>query len=333
MGLKCFRGILEKGKISVFKPRKDQCNVCVGYKEGNVDEKDYRLHILKKDEAREAKRLAVGNMSSESTVITMDMQSVLLAPKILVSEQYYKMKLAVHNFTFYVKNTKDVYVYMWHEGEGEVTANNITSCIVDFIKEHCATSKRIVLISDGCLYQNKNKVLCSALSNISSKTGQELEQLILETGHTMMEVDSVHSTLEKIFKPPIFTPADYAERVKQARPSQPYFVKYLDYKFFKDYENVPGNFTSIRPGKRSGDPTVSCIRALLFNDNEVKYKIRHTDNWETLPQKRNIQKEITEIKSLYESPLKIKKEKYNSLQTLKPFIHRDYHPFYDNLYH
>lgn len=129
-----------------------------------------------------------------------------------------------------------------------------------------------------------------------------------------MEVDRVRSTLENIFKPPIFTPADYAERVKQARPSQPYFVKCR-------------NFTSIRPGKLSGDPTVRFVRGLLFNANEVKYKIRHTDNWETLPQKIDIQKEITEIKSLYKSPLKIKKEKYNSLQTLNPFIHRDYYPF------
>lgn len=37
-------------------------------------------------------------MSEDVIVVSMDMQSVLLCPKLLVSEQYYKMKLALHNF-------------------------------------------------------------------------------------------------------------------------------------------------------------------------------------------------------------------------------------------
>ncbi|CAG4957283.1 unnamed protein product [Parnassius apollo] len=156
----------------------------------------YTLHIKKKEEAYSAKSNAIQEMSDDVVVVSMDMQSVLLSPKLHVSEQYYKMKLALHNYTFYVKNTKDVYLYVWHEGEGGITANNITS-IINFLEEYCGNKKKVILISDGCAYQNKNKVLCSALANLSAVKELTIEQIILEKGHTMMEVDNVHSTLEK----------------------------------------------------------------------------------------------------------------------------------------
>ncbi|KAF2902667.1 hypothetical protein ILUMI_03520 [Ignelater luminosus] len=46
--------------------------------------------------------------------------------------------------------------------------------------------KKIVLISDGCAYQNKNKVLSSALADLTKVTDIEIQQIILENGHTMM---------------------------------------------------------------------------------------------------------------------------------------------------
>lgn len=276
--------------------------------------------------------MAVDNMSSDMLVVTMDMQSVLLCPKLLVSEQYYKQKLAIHNFTFYVKNTKDVYLYVWHEGEGGVNSNNITTCVLHFLQQYCISYKKVVLISDGCTYQNRNKVLCSALANFSSSRDVEIQQIILEKGHTMMEVDSVHSTLEQLFSPPIYSPADYIHLMRRARPSQPYIINYLDYTFFKDYEHLPDNYRSIRPGRKTGDPTVCDIRALLFKNNAVMYKLRHTEEWKPLPQQRN-QEVQADLKALYTMPLTIDTNKFNSLQSLKQFMHRDYHHFYDNLYH
>lgn len=138
-----------------------------------------------------------------------------------------------------------MYLYVWHEGEGGVTANNITSCIVNFIEQYCNNKKKVILISDGCAYQNKNKVLCSALANLSALREFTIEQIILEKGHTMMEVDSVHSTLEKKCKAPIFSPTDFVSRMRECRPSQPYIINYLDYNFSKNYEEEPGIFSGL----------------------------------------------------------------------------------------
>ena len=55
--------------------------------------------------------------------------------------------------------------------------------------------KHFILISDGCNPQNRNKILASALSDLAKKADLTIEQLYPEKGHTMMEADSVHSTL------------------------------------------------------------------------------------------------------------------------------------------
>ena len=48
---KFFTELFQKLNFSVFIPRKDQCDVCVGEKHGNVSEEQYDLHIKLKDEA------------------------------------------------------------------------------------------------------------------------------------------------------------------------------------------------------------------------------------------------------------------------------------------
>lgn len=83
---KKFQEVLKEKKISIFKPRKDQCDICVGHNQGNVPDENYQLHIAKKNKARAAKQEAISQMSNEVIVVSMDMQSVLQCPKILVPD-------------------------------------------------------------------------------------------------------------------------------------------------------------------------------------------------------------------------------------------------------
>lgn len=118
---------------------------------------------------------------------------------------YYKQKLQVHNFTIYRLYDHDVTLYVRHESNGNVTANEFISCILDYISNLSTEVKEVTLISDGFNYQNRNKILASALSQVAKKKDIVIEQLYLCKRHTMMEADSVHSTLEKIFKPQIYS--------------------------------------------------------------------------------------------------------------------------------
>lgn len=196
VGRKKFNNVLQSNNIAIHKPRKDQCDTCFGHTQGNISDEEYELHREKKSQARAKKKFFEDNHANGDTlVVSIDLQSVLLCPKTLASCAYYKQKLQLHNFTIYKKNSGHVELYFWHESNGGVTANEFVSCLAHYIASR-SNYKTIILISDGCNYQNRNKVLASTLSSLSVKFNVTIRLLILEKGHTMMPCDSVHSATD-----------------------------------------------------------------------------------------------------------------------------------------
>ena len=147
-----FVDVLHEMKVSIHYPRKDQCDTCFEFKAGAISQEDYDIHIIKKCEARNAKKTAKESASDRKLVVTMDLRSVLLTPKILASSAYYQQKLQVHNFTLYSVNNSEVQLYVWHEGNEGVSCNEFTTCIADYICDQALSFNHAVLISDGCTY-------------------------------------------------------------------------------------------------------------------------------------------------------------------------------------
>lgn len=331
--------MFEDLNLALFSPKKDECDVCVGFKTKNIEESIYTEHIAKKEEARTEK---AEDKNSNNKVFTMDLQSVLLCPKSNVSALYYRTKLIVHNFTIFDLGTKDGYCYLWHEGEGELNANCFSSIICDFlctkIIPQLESTQQIILFSDGCSAQNRNCTLANALLNLAVEKGVCIIQKYLEKGHTQMECDSVHSTIEQKLKGrTINVPADYVSLCKSARKNpKPYEVYYLDHTYFKDFSTL-NLLKSIRPGHKVGDPTVNNLRALKYSpDGTTEFKIRHSEEFTTLPSRAQKNPQYLPIESLpvlYKDKLAIKKEKFEHLMFLKQFMEKDYHSFYDSLKH
>jgi hypothetical protein len=71
--------------IVIHFPRKDQCSLCCGNKVGPISEINCQRHLIK-NEAHEAKLL--NRRLIHKPVLTMDLQSVLLCPELLVSSLY-----------------------------------------------------------------------------------------------------------------------------------------------------------------------------------------------------------------------------------------------------
>lgn len=135
---KALSTVLHKQKLSILRPE-NQCDVYVSLKEGNCSEEEYNVLVSKKDEACEAKQKEIPGASEEPLVLTMDFQSVLTFPKLLVSivsKQYYTQKLQLHNFTVYVSNNIDIRWYIWHKEDGKGAANEFTTCVIDCIKKN-----------------------------------------------------------------------------------------------------------------------------------------------------------------------------------------------------
>jgi len=327
-----------KMNLGLFMPKKDQCDKCSAYKVGNMPKEDYDEHILRKEEARMAKNQDKKRAEEgQCHVLTMDVQAVQLLPYLQASALYFNQKLAVHNFTLYNLGNDDVVCYVWHEGEGEVNANIFTSCVSNYLENEINCDKKVIIYSDGCGSQNRNVTLANALSALAKKKGITITQKYLEKGHTQMECDSMHSVIERRKKHrDLHSPAQYVQLIKEARLKTPYKVYYVQHDFFKDYSNLR-TYSSIRPGRKLGDPTVAALRCITYlPSGEILWKLRHTDESQLLLQPRRSTVhgcDDADIKPLYSSALRIKSDKYKDLQSLKTVIMPDFHSFYDGLSH
>lgn len=305
---------------------------------GRVDEQIYLLHQQRKERSRKEKeddkKRATENTSFVAFVV--DVQKVFTCPNIKASSAYYKTKLKVHNWSTFNLATSDVLCYVWHEGNGDLDSSVFASMIVRLLRNEFITNsnvKEIVLWSDGCTYQNRCENVSNAILHFCIETGVTVVQKFLEVGHTQMEVDSVHSTIErKIKNREHFVPGDFLRAIKESRINpKPYAAESLNFTDFTNYAG--GYFTSIRPGNKKGDPFVTDLRALLYSpQGHIMYKLNLDDSWIELPRRprSNVYKNL---EPLYKGPLAITDRKFKDLQEMKSVLERDYHHFYNELRH
>lgn len=331
--------------LALFKPRKDQCDICVGFKAHHTLIQEYNAHILKKERAHLEKHSdKVAAKKGRSHVFTMDVQAVKLCPNINASAIYFKQRLQVHNFTIYNLASHQCTNYWWSEIDGDLSASTFISIIVYHLKTHCSSdSLPIVIYSDGCGYQNRNHILSNALSIFAIENKRIIEQKYLEKGHTQMECDSAHACIERKLKnQEIYLPIDYLRVTKEARKTVivenkkinlPFEAIYLRYNFFYNYNDVSVlRFQSIRPGKKKNDPTVSDLRSLQYlPDGSVKYKTDFNSEYTDLPHIFRKYNGYKEPKALHTEQLQVQPSKWKHLQALKPVIPPEYHNFYDNI--
>ena len=331
-----FSNYLTHNQYSVFIPRKDQCDKCTAAKMGNLPNDEYETHKNQKDQAQQAKKTDkdIAKDDPTTSVWTMDMQCVLLSPKTEASCMYYKTKLQTHNFTLYDLTTNDGYCYVWDETNGNLASNSFAwlqySHFKRFLEENPHV-KTLIIWSDGCGYQNRNSVVANAYLYLAKEMDVTIIQKYLVPGHTQMECDSMHSTIERQIVGPVFAPTDYVTLMRSARKSpRPYHVQHLTHDFFKEgFESL--YVTSIRPGRRVGDPQVHDLRVLKYTKEGIQFKIAHNeDNLEPLPQRIRDVAGIV-LKQSFPNRLSIKKRKYDDLQSLKSVVPQDYHNFYDTL--
>ena len=212
---KQFCEVFYESNLSLFSPKKDQCDLCCSYEADNLPESEYSLHVDRKNEAREAKSL---DKSGPARVFTMDLQALLLSPRLEASALYYKSKLKVHNFTIYDLQRNDGYCFLWHECEGGMNASEFASIVVHFIETNIKDDSEIIFYSDGCTYQNRNSIMSNALARLAKQKGITITQKFLEKGHTQMDCHSMHAIIEKRLRNrQIYTPAGYVEVCATAR--------------------------------------------------------------------------------------------------------------------
>lgn len=96
---------------------------------------------------------------------------------------------------------------------------------------------KIMIWSDGSCYQNRNIKLVNAFREVAKEYKVVIKQKYLNVGHTQMEVDSIHSTIERKLdrRREVYVPADYLQIVKSARetpsPFKTVSLSFMDFQF------------------------------------------------------------------------------------------------------
>lgn len=153
-------------------PKKDQCNLCERYFAANTEERAslqerYDEHFFQKDGVSGSKKADCNRDTKE---------------KIFVCATF-------------------VHCFLWNELEGKRGNTEIGTCIAKYLELLPDNIQSKTFYSDSCGDQNRNQYIAVILLNMVQMLPVNFSTLtFLETGHTQMECDSMHSAIELVKK-------------------------------------------------------------------------------------------------------------------------------------
>ncbi|KAE8740337.1 hypothetical protein FOCC_FOCC014154 [Frankliniella occidentalis] len=227
VGYETYRRVFKKDfHLSFHKPKKDQCSTCAAFKNLTDEQKslgreEYARHLQNKELAQKEKNAhkeeALRNDSFKS--FSFDLQSVLYTPCSEVSSFYYSRKLNSYNFTIYDQATRDGVCYFWDETEGERGTCEIGTALWTHLLTLPANVKKVSFFSDCCGGQNRNRFIAALLLHAARVLHfEQIDHCFLESGHTHMEVDSMHSCIEQAKRGrEVYCPSEWIPIIRSAR--------------------------------------------------------------------------------------------------------------------
>lgn len=210
--------------LSFAELKSDTCNTCDAFKaKGEENSEEHLRHLSEAESVYESKREDKKKCETdkECLLISFDLQKCLPTPNLTCSEAFYKRLLWVYNLTIIDYTTGQSTCYMWSENIARRGSKEIASCLYHFITKRIAGGhfKSLILYSDSCAGQNKNK-------NVLAMEKYLLDQTILESVkhtymvlcHTHMECDAIHGMIERAKKRcSVNLPEDWYNVVRMAK--------------------------------------------------------------------------------------------------------------------
>ena len=166
---------------------------------------------------------------------TFDLQAVHTTPCSLVSEMYYSRNLCCYNLTIDSLGDKKAVCHLWDETQGKRGSCEIAICLMKNIMSVCSPSneiKEVTYYSDTSGGQNRNQYVAASLLCTLSRIPslKKLNHKFLQSRHSHMKYDSVHSTIETAKKKTsVYVPSQWSTLVSLARRSNPFIAIPLKY--------------------------------------------------------------------------------------------------------
>ncbi|MCP4458687.1 MAG: hypothetical protein GY816_11780, partial [Cytophagales bacterium] len=116
----------------------------------------------------------------------------------------------------------------------------IGSILLKFLRTLPESVKNVTMISDSCGGQNRNRIVAAAMHYaVQNLPLESITLAFLETGHTMMPVDSMHSVIERAVRNKrLYTVSDWEREIKGACRTKPYETNLWKWGDFLDLKSL-----------------------------------------------------------------------------------------------
>ena len=265
-----------------------------------------------------------------------DLQQTLPTPKLSTGIAYYKRKLWTYNFGVYNLKTKKSTMYVWDEVTARRGSIEIASALCQWIEENHQDETRLILFSDNCPGQNKNRnMVLTLLRLLHQGKFFRIEHYFLVPGHSYMSCDRQFGNiiLELRKRDNIETMDDYIRIIKTAVKSGINVVS-LKQESFLDYSVLQNSITKTRKSKelKFSDARVVFYDVKFregysmkedYEDDSQEYKVR------LMPGCKAFTRELFNLGTVviprkYHAPIPLTQEKIADLKSLLPYVHPSY---------
>lgn len=337
--------------------KKDTCTRCDTFNiklkntESNSEKEkikfDKDTHLKKAEEMRKhmKKDLLKAKTDKEFECLTFDLEKTLPLPRIPTSIVFYKRQLWLYNCGIHAGSNDTGYCYVWIEGEAGRGAQEVGSCLINFIRNKLDPNvKDLVLWSDCCGGQNRNIKIVVMLKAIlhSHHTLRTISFKYLESGHTFLPNDTDFSKIETQLKfhERIYTANEYMQVIRCCKKKNPLHVTKMTKEDFLSSKNIEKNIVN-RKIYINKEKTNWLQTKVIFIKDDQKYIIyMKKDINDNIYQELSIEKKIKgkslditekDFVVLWPNGKKIAQPKLDDLKSMFHLIPKDCLNFYQAL--
>ena len=339
-----------KTNLSFKHPKIDTCNKCDTFKLqidlAKTEQSKQELiaqknlhHANYAEKAYDSKRKdkIESKGAPNHKTFTFDLQQCLPTPFLQSGVAFYKRQLWTYNLTIHDCETKDAYCCMWFETIANRGANQIASCLFQFLSTLPQEITHITFYSDTCSGQNKNSHVAAMFMVALQKFPwiEVINHKFLVPGHTHMECDSDHSVIERLKRKTsmnVHHPRDWFQLVRSA--GKRFIVYEMQQNNFYNFCDLYKN-QLIRKKKNNDNSLFQWSKCQWLQYKKPVGVLQYKENLEEDEdffsvdfRRRGKEDGQLVINQEYTAPLPINKEKKKDIISLFPLIEPAFHEFY-----
>jgi len=188
---------------------------------------------------------------------TFDLEAVLQLPYAGDGKIYYSRKLSLLNFTIF-DSFENGTCFLWDETRGKKGSAEIVTCLLKYLESIPDSIQHVILYCDTCSGQNCNRFMVAMMVH-AVNTVRHLKTIDLkcmESGHSYLEPDSIHASIERAKKHrQLYLPHDYELVIQCSRQKPfPYILRRLSYDDIYDVEGLTERVVTSRTKNSQGQP-------------------------------------------------------------------------------